>query len=295
MSKWVNKLSQVMLGISGNSYLKVALRTIQAFPGMGVARLMFTFELTNKDQNSTGYPMWLGGRVEAQERNGSRPYVGHLQPATAQPINVGRFGQEASAQVTLDLTDHQFRLIDEKRTNSTVRLFLTFTGHVVLDGQYVAVQEMQSLQCDINQSEWLELIRQAGLKQRIVLELEAPDPLANPELAEALNYYAQAQTRFGEGEWRLCVESIRQSLAMLVGKKPDEEDQESDVKDAINAARKMQDRLGYESRRELVRRAAKFMADLGAHPETAETRKPDAYAGLLIAGGLLHSYSRTQQ
>jgi hypothetical protein len=33
------------------------------------------------------------------------------------------------------------------------------------------------------------------------------------------------------------------------------------------------------------------MADLGAHPETAETRKPDVYAGLMIAGGLLHSFT----
>jgi hypothetical protein len=36
------------------------------------------------------------------------------------------------------------------------------------------------------------------------------------------------------------------------------------------------------------------MADLGAHPETPETRKPDAYAALMIAGGLLHSFT-TQQ
>ena len=103
-----------------------------------------------------------------------------------------------------------------------------------------------------------------------------------------------ALTRFGEGEWRICVESIRQSLAALVGKKAEDEDQESDVKDAINAARKMQYQLGYEPRRELVRRAAKFMADLGAHPETAETRKPDAYAALMIAGGLLHSFTVQQ-
>ncbi len=63
------------------------------------------------------------------------------------------------------------------------------------------------------------------------------------------------------------------------------------MKDAINTARKTQDRLGYEPRRELVRRAAKFMADLGVHPETAETRKPDAYAALMIAGDLLYSFT----
>jgi hypothetical protein len=283
-------LSDTLVGV-GNGHIRFVLKTIQAFSGIGITRLMFTFELTNKEQSSTGYPMWLGGRVEVQARNGSRPYVGRLQPATAQPINIGRFGQEASTQVTLDLTDRQFWLIDENRTGSGVRLFLTFTGHAVVEGQYIILQESQSLQHDINQSDWLELIRQAGLRQTIMLELAAPDLMAHPELADALNYYSQALTRFGEGEWRLCVESIRQSMAALVGKKAEDEDQESDVKDAINAARKTQDRLGYEPRRELVRRAAKFMTDLGAHPETAETRKPDAYAALMIAGGLLHSFT----
>jgi hypothetical protein len=34
------------------------------------------------------------------------------------------------------------------------------------------------------------------------------------------------------------------------------------------------------------------MTDLAAHPETGvHIRKPDAYAALMIAGGLLHSFS----
>jgi hypothetical protein len=291
MPKGRYKLSETMIAIGPNSYMRAVLKTLQAHRGMGITRLMFTFELTNRDQSSTGYPMWLGGRVEIRAHNGSQPYVGRLQPASPQPINLGRFGQEVTTQVTLDLTDQQFWLIDESRTGSTVRMFLTFTGYVVIEGQHLAIQDMTPLQHDINQSEWLELVRQAGLKQTMVLELETPDPMAHPELGQALDYYAQAQTRFGEGEWRLSVESIRQSLAALVGKKADDEDQESDVKDAANEARKAQNQLGYERRRELVRRAAKFMADLGAHPETDETRKPDAYAALMIAGGLLHSFT----
>jgi hypothetical protein len=41
-----------------------------------------------------------------------------------------------------------------------------------------------------------------------------------------------------------------------------------------------------------VRRATKFMSDLGAHPEAGETRKADAYAAPMIAGGLLHAFTR---
>ena len=282
-----------MLGMGGTSYIRLVLKGVQAFPGMGVTRLMFSFELSNKDRNSTGYPLWLGGRVEVQARGGNRPYVGHLQPGMAQPINVGGYGQEASTQLTLDLTNRQFWLIDEARTGGAVRMFVTFSGHAVIDGQYVPVQEAQPLNHDISQSDWLDLVRMAGLKRVLLLELEAPDPLAHPDLAEALNFYSQAQTRFSEGGWRETAECVRQSLAALVGKKADEEDQECDIEEAIKTANKQSrnGKLGYEPRRELVRKAAKFMADLGAHPEVAETTKADAYAALMIAGGLLHAFT----
>jgi hypothetical protein len=290
-------MSETMLALGGNNYIRLVLQSLYAFPGMGITRLMFTFELTNREQNSLGYPLWLGGRVEVQTRGGVRPYVGRLEPSAPQPINVGQFGREVQTQVTLDVTNHQFWLIDESRTGGIVQMFLTFSGHAFIDGQYVPIQEAQPLAHQISQSDWLDLVRQAGLKRVLLLELQAPDPQSHPELSEALDYYAKAQTRYGEGEWRLAVESVRQSLAALVGKKADEEDQESEMTGAIKGAssESRKTRLSYEPRRELVRRAAKFMADLGAHPEVAETRKPDAYAALMIAGGLLHAFAVQQK
>jgi hypothetical protein len=125
------------------------------------------------------------------------------------------------------------------------------------------------------------------------LELEAPDPQAHPDLAEAIDYFAQAQQRYLEGEWRLTVESLRQSLASLVGKKADDEEQETDLQDAFRAVRKesRDTHLGYEPRLELVRQAAKFLCDLGAHPEVTETRRHNAYGALVMVGGLLHAAS----
>ncbi|MFE0365695.1 hypothetical protein [Streptomyces griseoaurantiacus] len=50
--------------------------------------------------------------------------------------------------------------------------------------------------------------------------------------------------------------------------------------------------VGYSPRAEQVRLALKFMADLGAHPEVAETTKVDTYSTLLMVGGLLHGRQR---
>jgi hypothetical protein len=48
-------------GFGTNGRIKTVLNTLQAYQGIGITRLMFTFELTNKEQGSTGYLMWLGG------------------------------------------------------------------------------------------------------------------------------------------------------------------------------------------------------------------------------------------
>jgi len=147
----------------------------------------------------------------------------------------------------------------------------------------------------ISQSDWLELLGQAGYRRIMLLELEAPDILAHPELAEAIDYFVQAQDQYVRGEWRLTVESLRQCLASLVGKKADDEEQEAEVQDAFRAARResRETKLGYEPRLELVRQAAKFLCDLGAHPEVAETRRHHAYGALMMVGGLLQAISRS--
>ena len=92
----------------------------------------------------------------------------------------------------------------------------------------------------------------------------------------------------------MTVESLRQSLASLVGKKADDEEQGTDVQDAFRAVRREPQEmyLGYEPRLELVRQAAKFVCDLGAHPEVAETRRHHAYGALVTVGGMLQMFAK---
>jgi hypothetical protein len=129
----------------------------------------------------------------------------------------------------------------------------------------------------------------------LLLELEVPNAQTHPDLAEAVEYYAQAQRHYLGGEWRLTVESLRQALAALVGMKADEEEQETDVSESLKALRKesWNGQVGYQPRLEHVRQAAKFLCDLGAHPEADETLRHHAYGALLIVGGLLHAMTRS--
>jgi hypothetical protein len=276
------------------SAIRVVLGNINVWRGVGVARFMFTFEFNSKQQAVVGCLLWLGGRVEVLERHGrARPYLATFQPP-AQPLSLPPLGVDQTLQLTLEVSDRQLQLIEENRSAGGIQLDIYLSGSAIQDSQHVPVGESQ-ISHQVSQSDWLRLLEQAGYGRVLLLELEAPDPQAHPDLAEAIDYFAQAQHRYLEGEWRLTVESLRQSLASLVGKKADEEEQETDIQDSIRAVRKesRDRRLGYEPRLELVRQTAKFMCDLGAHPEAAETRRHHAYAALVMVGGLLHAFEKS--
>lgn len=212
--------------------------------------------------------------MEFLEQQGqARPYRATFQPSQ-QPITLPQLGVDQTLQLTFDLTDRQLHLIHEHRTTGGLLLDIYLSGYAIQDGHYVAVGESQ-ISHQIGQSDWL-LLEQAGYRRFLLLELEAPDLRSHPVQAEAMEYFIRAQRHYLNGEWRLTVESLRQSLSCLVGKKAEDEEHEIDVSEALRTARKAvrEGQLGYGPRLELVHEAAKFLCVLGAHPEVAETRRP---------------------
>lgn len=281
-------MSETMLAVGSAHALRVVLKHIQVWPGVGTSRFMFTFELATKQQSVVGHPVWLTGRVELEVQNGRRLHLASFQPQS-QPLRLPALGVDHTLQLTLDVTERQLQLIEESRTDG-VQFAISLSGYAVQNGEHVTIGQSE-IRHDISQSDWLVLLQRAGYRRRILVELEAPNPETHPELAAAIDYYRQAQQRYAEGEWRLTVESLRQSLASVVGKKADDEEQETDIRDSFRAMRSesRDGAVGYERRAELVRQAVKFMCDLGAHPEVAETRRQHAYGALVIVGGLLHA------
>lgn len=284
-------MSETWLSVDGSPSVKVVLKQIGPYRGVGVTRLLFTFEVTCKQSASVGSQLWLGGRVEIQNLPANvRLYLASFLPPT-QPVVLPQLGSDATLQISLDVSERQVQLIEDNRT-AGVEVSICLSGYGTKDGQHLVVPEGQ-IYHDIGQSEWITLLGRIGYRRPLLLELEPPDPQAHPELAQAIDFYLQAQHRYQEGEWRTTVENLRQVLASLVGKKADDEEQEVEVQTSIkalrNEARSVQ--VAYEPRLELVRQAAKFMCDLGAHPEVAETRRHHAYGALVLTGGLLHAFT----
>jgi hypothetical protein len=275
--------------------VRAVIKNINVWRGLDVGRWMFTFELSTKQPPVAGSPLWLGGRLEVQQESGRvTPYLGTFLPQL-QPVVLPPLGTEQTLQLSLEVSQRQLQLIEEGRTGGGLRLDVYLSGYAVREGQYAQISDAQ-ISHPIGQSDWLALLQRAGYRRFLLLELEAPDPQAHPFLAESIRYYAQAQRRYQDGEWRPAVESLRQSLASLVGKKADEEESEGEVTESLKSLRKesWNGQVGYEARLEHVRHAAKFLCDLGAHPEADETLRQHAYAALLIVGGLLHAACRSR-
>jgi hypothetical protein len=90
---------------------------------------------------------------------------------------------------------------------------------------------------EVTQSDWVALLEQMQYRRLLLIELDVPDASRSAEYGAALSYYHAAEKHYLDQEWRLTVESLRQTLAALVGKKADDEDEETDVVAAAKVLR----------------------------------------------------------
>ncbi|WP_406133846.1 hypothetical protein [Streptomyces zaomyceticus] len=272
-----------------NNAARLELKTVQGTSGVGVMQLRFQFEASCRHDASAQRPMWLEGKVHAVGLGTSSGYLGRLAVESS-PVILHGLAATATFVLVVDLDHRQVQIIEEHRTGG-VKFNLEVTGTAMNDGNLERIG-VGSVECEVNQSNWVAILEQMQYRRLLLIELDAPDFGRSTELTAALEYYRGAEQQYIKQEWRLTVEALRQTLAALVGKKAEEEDEAADVAAAAKVLRRESSRanIGYPPRAEQVRLALKFMCDLGAHPEAAETTKADAYSALLMVGGLLHSW-----
>ncbi|MFI1414539.1 hypothetical protein ACH4Y0_32125 [Streptomyces sp. NPDC020707] len=268
---------------------RLELKSVSGRSGLGVMQLRFQFEASCRKEASAQRPMWFEGKVSAFGLGSSSGYLGRLVVESS-PVTLYDLASTTTFDLVVDLDHRQLQIIEEHRTGA-LKFNLEVTGTAMRDGNLERIG-VGSIEYEVNQSNWAAILEQMQYRRLLLVELDAPDVNRSAEFAAALDYYRDAEKQYVKHEWRLTVEALRQTLAALVGKKADDEDEAADVTAAAKALRKesMNTTVGYPSRAEQVRLALKFMCDLGAHPEVAGTEKHNAYSALLMVGGLLHSW-----
>lgn len=274
---------------SVNDAARLELKAVDGTSGLGVMQLRFHFEASCRHEASAQRPMWFEGKVHAVGLGRSSGYLSRLTVESS-PVTLHSLAATTTFVLVADLDHKQLQIIEEHRAGE-ITFRLEVTGTAMTDGHLERIG-VGGIEHEVNQSDWAAILEQMQYRRLLLIELDAPDANRPAEFAAALAYYRDAEKQYIKQEWRLTVEALRQTLAALVGKKADEEDEASDVQAAANALRRESKKTdqGYPPRAEQVRRGLKFMCDLGAHPEVTETTKADAYSALLMVGGLLHSW-----
>lgn len=281
---WVN------IGTANNA-ARLDLKKVQGSSGLGVTQLRFQVEASCRDETAAQKPLWFEGRLYAEGLGSTSGYVRSLVVEDS-PVTLHSLAATTTFVLVVDVDHRQLQVIEEHRTGG-MKFRLQLTGTTMNDGNLERIR-VGSIECELTQSDWAAILEQMQYRRLLLIELDAPDANRSDEFKVALDFYRDAEKQYLKQEWRLTVEALRQSLAALVGKTADEEDEATDVDAAFKTLRREanKSKVGYPPRAEQVRRALKFMCDLGAHPETAETTKAHAYSTLLMTGGLLQGWQR---
>ncbi|WP_433609560.1 hypothetical protein ACQP2P_38660 [Dactylosporangium sp. CA-139114] len=284
-------MNETWINIGSRAAVRLEIKQIGGQRGVGVVRLILGVELTNRGAEAERMRLSLRGRIEMLnvEGEGLAAHLADLVPFD-RDADLAAIGSWDMISLAATIDDRQLQLIEEYRSGG-LHLRISLAGHAMVDGSQLPIH-INTIDYRVPQSEWLGLLEQIGYARRFLVELEVPDLRTDPALAEAIGYFADARRRFSEGDWRLTVEALRQSLAALVGKKPDEEDDAAEVQESFRELRRAQSarRVGYGERAEVVRKSLKFLCDLGAHPEAGELRRHEARSALMMTAGLLESY-----
>lgn len=277
---------------SETSAARLMFKSLTARRAVGLGQLCLTVEAASRTQIAEGKPIWVGGTVEVKNLGLASGHLGNLH-TQIQPTTLPERGGSHNPTFFCDVNYTQVQVIEEHRTGP-VMLSFDFSGNWLIDGSPVPFWNAQ-FDHEVTQSDWITILGQMGYRPILLLEFDMPGPQGSSTDTQALEHFKRAQKRYLEQDWRLTVESLRQCLAALVGKKAEDEDEETDVNSAIKDLRKDSHSrdVGYLERYEPVRAALKFLCDLGAHPEVAETSRKHAYASLLMVAGLLHGLPRS--
>lgn len=269
--------------------IRVTVKQLYGSQGIGICQLNVILELTCRKPLAAVTPVWLEGTMSVSNLGSHSGYLAKLMCRNL-PITMHSVGVNKDLAFSADISSIQVQTIEEYRTNSVLFNF-DFSGFCLINGSPEQIWGVQ-FEYEVNQSDWIALLDRVGYHRILLFELDAPDEKRSPEQATALRYFAEARKHYLEQEWRLTVESLRQTLSALVGKKPEEEEGEQELPPTLKELKKQVTlrKVGYQERYEPIRATLKFLSDLGAHPETEETRKQQAYSALLMVAGLLHGW-----
>ncbi len=266
----------------GSNAVTIRAGEIQIRPGLGRHQLVVPIEARPTAEAAYGRRLAFSGSLSVGSLRGSGGYIGHFHKTLPRQLAANGTINE---YLHVDIDRRQIDAIENLRNGG---FSIDVQIDIEADGgtEYGTVTIAEHV---VARETWLRILEQIKFQRTLLVELPVPDTQAAPELATAIAFLESAQRRFLEGENRLAVEAVRQSMAALVGLDANSEDSDESIKLFMKKARG--EESGFDDRYEIVRQALKLLADIAAHPDVAETGPTEARSAITMAAGLLQWYS----
>jgi hypothetical protein len=277
-----------------NAGIRITPGDVALIAGIGRHRIRINSTMSAANEAADGVTIAFTGDLLIPSLGLASGYLGRMTRTYPQHLN-----RDGSFSVLFDteVTDDQIRTIEDRRSVTADGSFdlvlnLRYEGR---DGDGNPCSGSGQLQPHkFARDAWLEGLRQVGYRNVQIIELEVIQQSADAELAKAIEFFKQAQSRYFSGDYREVAECLRQSINAIVGRPGEEEEELAEITKEIGDAQREahKTKVGYSERFEIVRMALKFLADMGAHPEAGTTTRPEALAQLHMAAGLIQWYAK---
>jgi hypothetical protein len=198
----------------GVTFATGSVTSVRGERALGFYRLNMTIEFVIEPASTSGEqqvsPHLTEFAVEA--RIGGRS-MGRFVPISPGYLPIRAYAghsNRTSVPLTCDLDRARIEAIENVRNGGSLQLDLSFQGRFNEGSAFSAGEPYP-----IHQGVWVDVLAEMEYRRTLLIEVPAPDPQTQPELAEAVGLLSQAQRHLSLGHDRDAVGSLRDVLEQI--------------------------------------------------------------------------------
>lgn len=278
--------------VNSMSFADLDLRRLVGGSGLGFYRLIAEVAITTHPRD-IGKEIVVadiaGDLYVSAENNRNLFFVGHLTQAGGRMmITTYPHMGNSTLSLDLDLGGSRVEAIERVRLGGNLSFAVDLYGIAKQSGNEVLHPVRARLNHTANQSTWIEILRQMGYRQMMLLEIPTTDAEENPRLSEAAKNLKAAQAHMLRGHFRDAVGGCRDVMEAISTALGDEREELPEViKSCVQGTRSM----SKEDRIRILRRAFKLLTHPAKHADevaaSIEWGPEDAQAAIVMAAALL--------
>jgi len=229
---------------------------------VGACELCFSFNLQILRGDTSHREATVVGARVAMQALGGEHQLGYARLDTPLHILLGPDDSSASITFSLILLPHQISAIEDLRGEENLTFCLTLCGSGRED-RYPR-QVYDTWRVEIPRSRWIELLREAGALDILLIEVPMPEANVPRKWKKVRADLLEAQRHFHLGEFGACVVSCRKVVQEVGQKLYGKQEWSVSRLDRLGPGRKD---MTKSEREEAVNAAVRHFTHLAAHAE----------------------------